>query len=75
MSQHFKVQKNGNIKGVCHKEGTTIHNSICKKCDDCLSFNAPLGIPTLIICRCGGVEGYTLGETLKEKAKQRLGSG
>ena len=58
MSQKFKIGKNGNIKGICPKEGKTIHNSICKTCDDCLSFDAPLGIPTLIICRCSGVEGY-----------------
>ncbi len=59
MTQHFKIGKNGNIKGLCTKTGKTIHNTECKICDDCLSFNAPLGIPTLIICRCGGIEGYT----------------
>ncbi len=75
MSQHFKISKNGNIKGICPKTSKTIHNSVCKTCNDCLSFNAPLGIPTLIICRCGGVEGYTYspqGEktrTIKEKRR------
>ena len=66
MSQHFRISKNGNIKGVCTKVGTTIHNTVCKTCDDCLSFNAPLGIPTLIICRCAGVEGYTYSPIKKE---------
>lgn len=67
MTQHFKIQKNGNIKGICPKDSKTKHNSVCKSCDDCLSFNAPLGIPTLIICRCGGIESYTRGEALKKK--------
>ncbi len=65
MSQHFKIGKNGNIKGLCPKTSKTIHNSICRTCEDCLSFNAPLGIPTLIICRCGGVEGYTMKKPKK----------
>ena len=68
MSQHFKIQKNGNIKGICPKEGKTIHNSICKKCEDCLSFNAPLGIPYLIICKGGGVEGYTYSPIKKKQS-------
>ncbi len=67
ISQHFKIQKNGNIKGICPKEGTTIHNTVCKLCEDCLSFNAPLGIPTKIICRCSGVEGYTYSPIKKKQ--------
>ena len=67
MSQHFKVSKNGNIKGVCLKEDTTVHSSICRTCKDCLSFNAPLGIPTLIICKCSGIEGYNYHPHKKER--------
>ncbi len=71
MSQHFKIGENGNIRGVCPKEGTTIHNTVYKLCEDCLSFNAPLGIPTLIICRCNGVEGYTYSPIKKETDNAR----
>ena len=73
MSQSFKIRKNGNIKGMCHKGKK--HYKECIGCEDLLSMNKPLGIPLRIVCRCGGIEGYTLGETLKEKARQRLGSG
>ncbi|KKN27610.1 hypothetical protein LCGC14_0862970 [marine sediment metagenome] len=58
MTRHFKIRKNGNISDVCPKDNEIKHNSVCKVCDDCCSFSAPLGIPTLIICKCSGIEGY-----------------
>ncbi len=69
MSQKFKIRKNGNIGGMCPKGKT--HYKECINCNNLLSINKPLGIPVLIICRCGGVEGFTLGETLKQKIKER----
>ena len=73
ITQSFKIRENGNINGMCPKGKK--HYLECINCEDLLSMNRPLGIPVKIVCRCGGVEGYTLGETLKEKARQRLGSG
>ncbi len=67
MTQHFKIRKNGNIEGMCPKDNKIKHNSVCKKCDDCLSFNAHLRIPYLIICKGGGVEGYTYSPIKKKQ--------
>jgi len=71
MTQHFRIQKNGNIKGLCPKDSKTKPSLVCKKCNDCLSFNAPLGIPTLIICKGSGVEGFTYSPKKKEQSNIR----
>ena len=66
MTQRFKIRKNGNINGMC--PGGKKHYTECIHCENLLSINKPLGIPVLIICKAGGIEGYTMG-------KEREGNG